>query len=55
VSGAHPGGFARAHTAAVESRWQRVEDLIGAGFEPHTNDLLTIKGHLCEKILQYNK
>jgi len=41
VSDAHLRGFApKAHTikiATVASRWQRVGDLIGAGFEPHSS------------------
>jgi len=41
VSGTHLRGFAPlAHTskvAAVASRWQRVGDLIGSEFEPHTS------------------
>jgi len=30
--------------AAAASRWQRVEDLIGSGFEPHTS--ITRSEHL---------
>jgi len=40
MSGAQLRGFAPVSTlkiAAVASRWQRVNDLIGSGFEPHTS------------------
>jgi len=40
VRGIHLRGFApgsHINVATVASCWQRVEDLIGSGFEPHTS------------------
>jgi len=40
---------AKAHTITVASRWQRVGDLIGSGFEPHTFRTRSVNGpvHVC--------